>query len=441
MNKIDRKNKIFDLLMILTTQYNLEKNELIEIIINNMNLIWSDQFPEYEISVEYKNDDFYTYFTNENNNKELLTMRFSRAQLVQLNRKIESDISRITKENEIKTFTPLIGELFQCVIKNVQLNHVLLYPVNYKQINNLAVMPNNLYPSTERFVVGDKIYAILKDINPVGKHRLIFERNSIHFITKVLEQNIPELNNLFYISNVVRSPGYNTKVLLMGSEREKSPYNIIGACIGPNAYKLNHHIRPILNNERIDFLYEYDQEEETVKNAFRKNIVKNVYWTQEGYEIIVDNNYIGDALGPKGKNVSLIKRLLNLSLILYKEDDYITHQETKRLELRNLLIGIFNANEDDAEQASYNIENYNGSSEEILKYKEQYLKKNKDQFIELGGEEKLFKLHPSVPVKYYFKLLYYKIYTIKELRSYSNALNLTSATNIPENYTILLLNN
>ena len=120
------------------------------------------------------------------------------------------------------------------------------------------------------------------------------------------------------IKNVVRIPGYKSKVVVASNSKEIDP---VGTCVGVGGVR----IRPILKElgqEKVD-LIEHDEDLETlVASALKPAEIDKVVVTKEGTSATVwlAQDQRSFAIGKQGQNIALVSRLTGLHVQLQAED-------------------------------------------------------------------------------------------------------------------------
>ena len=94
-----------------------------------------------------------------------------------------------------------------------------------------GVMPRGQQSPREHYGIGDRIKALLLEVKKSTKGpQIILTRSHPEFVKKTFELEIPELaDGTIAIKNIVRDPGYRTKVAVFSPRKEIDP---VGACVG-----------------------------------------------------------------------------------------------------------------------------------------------------------------------------------------------------------------
>jgi N utilization substance protein A len=184
----------------------------------------------------------------------------------------------------------------------------------------MAFLPMSCSVPGEQLRVGFPIRALLKEVLPTAKgdHQLILDRASSLFVQRLLEVEIPEVfENLVEIKQVVRAPGYKSKVVVASSSKEIDP---VGTCVGVGGVR----IRPILKElgqEKIDLVTYTDDLEELVALALKPAEIDRVVIDEEGGKATVwlAQDQRSFAIGRQGQNIALASRLTGLHVQLQED--------------------------------------------------------------------------------------------------------------------------
>lgn len=196
-----------------------------------------------------------------------------------------------------------------------------------------GILPQREQVFKEKLKIGQHVKVFIKNVEKTKKGiKVIVSRFDKEFIKKLFETEIPEIKeHVVEIVNIVRAPGYRTKVVLKSNNPKVDP---VGACVGVRGAR----IKPIINElhgERIDLIpytediakfVEYSlspwkpQKVEIVD--YEKKIAK-VYLPQETYRDVVNKNDL---------NIKLAKELTgwNIEIALVPTNNVKNNETTKK---------------------------------------------------------------------------------------------------------------
>jgi N utilization substance protein A len=182
--------------------------------------------------------------------------------------------------------------------------------------DQLAFLPKSLSSSLDKCIVGFTIRALLKEVlvEPRGDNQLILDRTSKEFVRQLFELEIPEIfEGLVVVKNVVRAPGYKTKIVVASNDKNIDP---VGTCVGVGGSR----IKPILKelgSEKIDVIAWTDAREEFIKSALKPAVIDRIVVVDDAVAdvyLAVDQRSL--AIGRMGQNISLASQLVGLNLQL-----------------------------------------------------------------------------------------------------------------------------
>jgi transcription termination/antitermination protein NusA len=205
--------------------------------------------------------------------------------------------------------------------KEGKIVHGIIHKCEYagtviKVEDQLAFLPKSLSSPLDKCIVGFTVRAILKEVlaEPRGDNQLILERSSQEFVKQLFELEIPEIfEKLVVIKNIVRSPGYKTKIVVMSNDKNIDP---VGTCVGVGGSR----IKPILkelSGEKIDVIAWTNSREEFIKNALKPAIINRVDIVDDAVaDIYLASDQRSLAIGRMGQNITLASQLVGLDLQL-----------------------------------------------------------------------------------------------------------------------------
>lgn len=196
---------------------------------------------------------------------------------------------------------------------------------------------NALLPQ-DRFAIKDKVLvylcAISEKSNPTS---LIISRSDERFVVKLMEKNIPELEEgIVKIEGIARECGKRTKIFVSSTNPNIDP---VGTCLGPESSRIRS-VLAELKGEKIDIMPYYENKALQIIEALKPASVsgltcdddffdENVHYreleSEKDYEFpkitaIVMNGHLGVAIGMKGVNVKLASKLTKCSLSVLETD-------------------------------------------------------------------------------------------------------------------------
>lgn len=236
----------------------------------------------------------------------------------------EAERQSIMKEFEDKEGELLVGTLSREDAKN--------YYVDLGRMH--GILPKNELIKGEDLKMGSSIKVYVTKIDDTGKSPLILlSRSHYGFVKRLLENEIPELNDgTVILYSVARDAGSRSKIAVYSEDEN---VDAVGACIGEKGSRINR-ITKELGGEKIDVV-KYDKDPITfIKNALSPARDVDVYILDEKKKealAIAEGDNLSLAIGKKGQNVRLAARLTHYKI------DVKTHEQVNEegIDLSNAL--------------------------------------------------------------------------------------------------------
>ena len=184
-----------------------------------------------------------------------------------------------------------------------------------------GILPKSEIIPGEELVMGSqvKVYVSKIELGQKGGPVILLSRSHYGFVKRLLEKEIPELNEgIVILYSVARDPGSRSKIAVY-SENEK--VDAVGACIGEKGSRIARIIEE-LHGEKIDVV-RYDKDPAIfIENALSpaKNLTVAITdpKKQEAMVIAGGDNF-SLAIGRKGQNVKLASRLTHYKIEVKSE--------------------------------------------------------------------------------------------------------------------------
>lgn len=199
-----------------------------------------------------------------------------------------------------------------------------------------ALMPGKQYPKTERYQIGDKVRALLLEVQETenGGAEVILSRSDPEFVKQLFIQEVPEIQDgIITVERIVRDAGYRTKLLVRTSDMKVDP---VGACVGVRGSRVKNIVRE-LNNEKIDIIPYANDLVEILQNALSPVEIRKISISDDednpSVSIVVDDADYAIVLGKRGQNVRLTGELIGYNLEVQRMTDYMKAVSIQQLEL------------------------------------------------------------------------------------------------------------
>lgn len=209
------------------------------------------------------------------------------------------------RESIMSEFTDKEGEL---LVGNLEREDANNYYVDLGRMD--GILPKKELINGEKLTMGTPVKVYVSKIDNTGKSPLILlSRSHYGFVKRLLENEIPELNDgTVILYSVARDAGSRSKIAVYSEDEN---VDAIGACIGEKGSRINR-ITNELDGEKIDVI-EYNKDPLTfIKNALSPAKDVKVYILDEKQKTalaVAEGDNLSLAIGKKGQNVRLASRL------------------------------------------------------------------------------------------------------------------------------------
>ena len=206
----------------------------------------------------------------------------------------------------------------------------------------------------EKFAVGDTIKLFVEDVNSgtKGAH-IAVSRSSEGFLKAVMSEEIHDIyDGTISIVAIAREAGERSKVAVVSKDVNVDP---AGACIGPNGSRIQKVVAQLGNSaskEKIDIIAYKENPGLYVMEALKPAQVVGVKVNEEAKSalVVVKDDSLSLAIGRKGVNVRLAKKLTGYEIEIKLEADaanegieYQTFDELNALDMEARALKIAEA--------------------------------------------------------------------------------------------------
>lgn len=327
--------------------------------------------------------------------EELPFFDFGRTAAISARQVIIQKIKEAEREHQYAEFIGRKGEIVSGIVKQVDINQTIIDIGKAEAV----LRKENSIPR-QVFRIGDRIKALLVDIKPESMGpMLILSRTHNNFIVKLLEQEVTEVyDGVIKIQAVARDSGSRAKIAVYSADQR---IDAVGACVGVKGSRIQAVISE-LQGEKIDVIPWSSDIATYIMNALSLQEIKRVVIdeTTKKVEVIIDDEFLSQAIGRRGQNVRLASALTKLNISVTSESadaakrssENSVHAKTLMTDLEideimaQFLIseGFFTV-EDIAQSELEEFTSIEGFNEDIAKE----LKERADKFVE-EQEEKFF---------------------------------------------------
>lgn len=286
-------------------------------IYQNLEVVEEVENPNTEISLKELNDAGITdYEVGETYTKKVELSRFGRRGILNIRHNLQGRIMDIEKANLYNKYKDKIGELFTGEVYQTWAKEVLVLDEDGNELK----LPKSEQIPGEHFKKNDTVRAIIKNVEMKNNStpHIILSRTSNEFITKLFEQEVPEIyDGLISIKKVVRIPGDRAKVAVESFDDRIDP---IGACIGVKGSRIIGIVKE-LRNENIDVLQWTANTSLLIQRALNQAEILHVDLGEEGDKIKVymKPEEVKKGIGKGGCNIKLASMLVGREIEVWRD--------------------------------------------------------------------------------------------------------------------------
>lgn len=197
-----------------------------------------------------------------------------------------------------------------------------------------ALLPTRHYPKTEKYKIGDRVTALLLEVQELdnGGAEVILTRSHPDFVKCLFEQEVPEIGDgTVVIAKIVREAGYRTKMTVKSTDLKVDP---VGACVGMRGNRVKNVIRE-LNNEKIDIIAHSNDPVELLQRSLAPVEIRKIAVNEEEkvLAIVIDDADFATVIGKRGFNARLTGALIGYELEVQRMNEYNKALEIQRFQL------------------------------------------------------------------------------------------------------------
>lgn len=227
----------------------------------------------------------------------------------------------LEKEQLFEIYKDKIGEMILGTIETAKNNRT-----TYANIGQTSVpLDEKQLINGERFQDGQLVPFYVVDVvsDPKGA-KIILSRTDNGFVKGLLTKEVHEIyDGTVVIHDIVREPGERCKIAVSARDENVDP---VGACIGPGGQriqKVSAELGPSGKKEKIDIIPFSHNTGLYIIEAFRPAVPIGVAVDEKNKSarVVFEMGEKGKALGQKGANVRLAKKLTGYDLVIMELDE------------------------------------------------------------------------------------------------------------------------
>ena len=255
-----------------------------------------DENKEIELSEAQKIEP--DYEIGEEVSEEVEFAKFGRRAILNLRQTLASKILELEHDSLYQKYKDKVGQVVSGEVYQIWKREVLLMDDEGNELH---------LPKAEQIEVQNE------NNNP----RIILSRTSPVFLERLLEAEVPEINDgLITIKRVARMPGDRAKVAVESYDERIDP---VGACVGVKGSRVHGIVRE-LGNENIDVINYSSNVQLFIQRALSPAKVSSIVLDQENHkaEVYLQPEEVSLAIGRGGMNIKLASMLTEYTIDVFR---------------------------------------------------------------------------------------------------------------------------
>ncbi len=242
---------------------------------------------------------------------------FGRRAILQLRQTLASRIMELEYDSLYNEYKDREGEVISAEVYQTWKRETMLMD---EEGNELLLPRQEMIPG-DFFRKGETTRAVILRVeNTGGKPRIILSRTSPDFLQRMLEAEVPEIQDgLITIHKIARIPGERAKIAVESYDDRIDP---VGACVGVKGSRLRGIVHE-LRGENIDVVTWTSNVQLMITRALNPARVNSVVLNEEEHkaEVFLDPDQVSLAIGKGGLNIKLASMLVGYTIDVFREVD------------------------------------------------------------------------------------------------------------------------
>lgn len=254
------------------------------------------------------------YEVGEEVSEEVRFEKFGRRAILNLRQTLASKILELEHDSLYNKYKDRVGQVISAEVYQMWKREVLLIDDEGNELH----LPKSEQIPNDNYRKGETIRAIIKEVqNENNNPRIILSRTSPVFLERLLEAEVPEINDgLITIRRVARMPGERAKVAVESYDDRIDP---VGACVGVKGSRVHGIVRE-LGNENIDVINYSSNTQLFITRALSPAKVTNLNISPEEHkaEVYLQPEEVILAIGKGGLNIKLASMLTEYTIDVFR---------------------------------------------------------------------------------------------------------------------------
>lgn len=220
---------------------------------------------------------------------------------------MQQRIRKAEQEMLAEAFRDRAGEVVTGTVRRYDKGNVIVEVEKFE-----GVVPNRQRIPGEEYNQGDQMRFYIMEVHEgVRGTELLLSRSHPNLVRRLFENEVIEIaEHTVEIVNVVREPGFRTKLVVRSNDPNVDP---LGACVGLRGARVKDVVNE-LNGEKVDILLDTDNKAEMVQQSLAPIEPVHIDVDKEARMVTVyvaDDKAAAKAKGRGGKNVRLTARVIS----------------------------------------------------------------------------------------------------------------------------------
>ena len=254
------------------------------------------------------------YEVGEEVSEEVNFSDFGRRAILNLRQTLASKILELEHDSLYNKYKDKVGHIISGEVYQMWKREVLLID---DEGNELHLPKSEQIPS-DTYHKGETVRAIVLRVdNENNNPRIILSRTSTQFLERLLEAEVPEINDgLITIRRVARMPGERAKVAVESYDERIDP---VGACVGVKGSRVHGIVRELCN-ENIDVINYSNNMQLFIQRALSPAVVSSITLDAENHkaEVYLQPDPVSLAIGRGGMNIKLASMLTEFTIDVFR---------------------------------------------------------------------------------------------------------------------------
>ncbi len=254
------------------------------------------------------------YEIGEEVSEEVNFSKFGRRAILNLRQTLASKILELEHDSLYNKYKDKVGQIISAEVYQMWKREVLLIDDEGNELHlpKAEQIPSDVYHK------GETVRAVVVRVdNENNNPRIILSRTSPLFLERLLEAEVPEINDgLITIRRVARMPGERAKIAVESYDDRIDP---VGACVGVKGSRVHGIVRE-LGNENIDVINYTSNIQLFIQRALSPAKVTSINIDNESRkaEVYLQPEEVSLAIGRGGMNIKLASMLTEYTIDVFR---------------------------------------------------------------------------------------------------------------------------